>query len=335
MLNPHLGRTTATTTHVLQTGGTPLPGILRRTVRFLSSCVSPPTLRETPASPRKDRKDDLPREWVTIVTDDVKVQLDNIMARVWIFEIDPNAEVRSQRGPHAALPTLTTVPALHAQPGITVIFGPSGVGKSRLAAAAINHLKHGGIVFQHGGGLDYLTLKQNLALVRGSMSRKAFEEYVHSIFPEDATLLTRHPDELSGGQRRRFVIARGLIARPSHLWVDEPDAGLDVDRQEAIAQLICEKAEDSRIPIIVITHSARMAHYLKPNAIWVMRRLDPSKTKTVDQEWLCVIRVWAESANSAQGERPPPVTDTDIVALYRRWASATVLNTSLFQGDGK
>ena len=335
MLDLPLDRIIGTTTHVLQTGGHPLPGILRGTVRFLSSCVSPPTLRGTLASPPKDCKDDLPREWVTIVTDDVKVQLDNTMARVWIFEIDPNSEVRSQAGPHAALPILTTVPALYAQPGITVIFGPSGVGKSRLAASAIDQLKQGGIVFQHGGGLDYLTVKQNLALVRGSMSRKVFEEYVHSVYPEDTRLLTRHPDELSGGQRRRFAIARGLIAHPSHLWVDEPDAGLDVDRQEAIAQLIREKAEDNRIPIIVITHSARMAHYLKPNAIWVIRRLDPSKTKSVDQEWLCVIRVWAESANPSQGERPPPVTDTQIMDLYRRWANATVLNTSLFQGHGK
>ncbi len=73
----------------------------------------------------------------------------------------------------------------------------------------------------------------------------------------DAVGLTdraRHPvSTLSGGQQQRVLIARTLAGEPELLVLDEPNAGVDLASQQAIAETLASLA-DAGATIIVVLH---------------------------------------------------------------------------------
>ena len=58
------------------------------------------------------------------------------------------------------------------------------------------------------------------------------------------------PRELSGGMKRRVVIARALAYQGDVLFLDEPFTGLDEENKRIAAEALLE----TKAPIIVITH---------------------------------------------------------------------------------
>ncbi len=58
---------------------------------------------------------------------------------------------------------------------------------------------------------------------------------------------------MSGGQRRRVMIARALVRTPEILVLDEPFAGIDLDSQERIAALF-ERLHAAGTTIVVVLH---------------------------------------------------------------------------------
>jgi lipooligosaccharide transport system ATP-binding protein len=68
-------------------------------------------------------------------------------------------------------------------------------------------------------------------------------------------------DELSGGMRRRLVIARGLINNPRILILDEPTVGLDPQARHLIWQKV-RQFKSQGITIILTTHYMDEAAYL-------------------------------------------------------------------------
>ncbi|MFC0358535.1 MULTISPECIES: metal ABC transporter ATP-binding protein [Kytococcus] len=59
--------------------------------------------------------------------------------------------------------------------------------------------------------------------------------------------------DLSGGQRRRALLARAIVSRPALLVLDEPTAGVDLANQELLAVLLRRLADDG-LTMLVITH---------------------------------------------------------------------------------
>jgi zinc transport system ATP-binding protein len=59
---------------------------------------------------------------------------------------------------------------------------------------------------------------------------------------------------LSGGQQQRAFIAKALAAQPELLVLDEPTAGVDVDAQEALAELLEELHRDLGVTILFASH---------------------------------------------------------------------------------
>lgn len=114
-----------------------------------------------------------------------------------------------------------------------------------------------GVVFQ-GSVLDKrLTVKQNL------VTRAAF----YGIFGKDCAkrlerldailglgeLFDRPYGKLSGGQRRRVDLARGLINTPELLFLDEPTTGLDPQTRRIVWDAV-QKLRESGLTVFLTTH---------------------------------------------------------------------------------
>jgi len=59
--------------------------------------------------------------------------------------------------------------------------------------------------------------------------------------------------QLSGGMRRRVLIAKALSHEPSILFLDEPTAGVDVELRKEMWRVV-EKLRESGVTIILTTH---------------------------------------------------------------------------------
>ncbi len=64
---------------------------------------------------------------------------------------------------------------------------------------------------------------------------------------------SRHPRDLSSGERERLGIAAVSVPEPDLLVLDEPTRGIDPDRKAALAAWLVEQAEAGR-GVLVATH---------------------------------------------------------------------------------
>jgi len=82
----------------------------------------------------------------------------------------------------------------------------------------------------------------------------------------------RQIGQLSGGQKKRAFVARGIAQDASILLLDEPFAGVDKRSEATISTLLRELASDGR-SILVSTHDLHAVPKLCDEAVLLMRKV--------------------------------------------------------------
>mgnify|MGYP000265707185 CR=1 FL=1 len=178
---------------------------------------------------------------------------------------------------------------------ITVLMGPSGVGKSTLArlimgldvpergSIAINRrvvFDHDrainvpaearglGVLFQTPRLLPQLTVRENILLPVQAGARTPpirLEVAVTALGIEHLT--ERFPNTLSGGEAQRVALARAFMAAEEALLLDEPLASLERALRVRILEALKALSGAFARPILYITHSPFEAAHLAPTAL--------------------------------------------------------------------
>jgi oligopeptide/dipeptide ABC transporter ATP-binding protein len=89
-----------------------------------------------------------------------------------------------------------------------------------------------------------------------------------------ASLRSRYPHQLSGGQARRVGVARALALQPKLIIADEPTAGLDVSVQGELLNLLHKVQRETGCALLFITHNLSVAqHFCDQLAIMYLGRI--------------------------------------------------------------
>ena len=118
-----------------------------------------------------------------------------------------------------------------------------------------------GYVPQHGGYFHDLTLMENLIAIGEILEpdKKIRKEKIDSLISkfELDSLLDIKSAYLSGGQKKKLVIALSLLSNPNVLLLDEPFAALDVLTIRMLKELIVNLQTQTNLSVCICDHQAR------------------------------------------------------------------------------
>jgi ABC-2 type transport system ATP-binding protein len=160
---------------------------------------------------------------------------------------------------------------------IFALLGPNGAGKTTMISIVC------GIVTPSAGsvtvdgfdiGRDYKETRRRIGLVPQELTTDAFETVIATVsfsrglfgYPPDPAYIEKilrdlslwekrkaRIMELSGGMKRRVMIAKALSHQPEILFLDEPTAGVDVELRRDMWELVRQLREKG-VTIILTTH---------------------------------------------------------------------------------
>ncbi|HZT37477.1 MAG TPA: ATP-binding cassette domain-containing protein [Bryobacteraceae bacterium] len=167
--------------------------------------------------------------------------------------------------------------------GVTVLFGPSGAGKTLTLDAIAGFVRPDegrilladrilfdagakvclsprhrrcGYVFQNYALFPHMNIRQNLEFAAERLPyrerRRRVNEMLERFRLEDVA--GRLPHQASGGQRQRCSIARALLGAPQILLLDEPAQGLDAPLRSELYTVLRQVRSEFGTPVLLVTH---------------------------------------------------------------------------------
>ena len=160
---------------------------------------------------------------------------------------------------------------------IFALLGPNGAGKTTLISIVCGIVTPTeGVVLADGHDIarDYRAARSKIGLVPQELTTDAFESvwstvsfsrglfgrapnlaYIEKVL-RDLSLWEKRKDKimtLSGGMKRRVMIAKALAHEPQILFLDEPSAGVDVELRRDMWALV-RRLRENGVTIILTTH---------------------------------------------------------------------------------
>jgi len=160
---------------------------------------------------------------------------------------------------------------------ILALLGPNGAGKTTLISAICGITQPTDGVIEVGGHdvvTDYRAARQLVGLVPQEIHLEPFEKVINTVRfsrglfgkGRDDALIERvlrrlslwdkrdsRITTLSGGMKRRVLIAKALAHEPRVLFLDEPTAGVDVELRRDMWEIVSDLKRDG-VTIILTTH---------------------------------------------------------------------------------
>ncbi len=182
--------------------------------------------------------------------------------------------------------------AFDAPPGVTVIFGPSGAGKTTTLSAIAGLVRPSSgrialgsepwfdaaarvdlpprdrriaVVFQSLALFPHLTASENVGYgMPRSRAARARRDRARSLLERlrASHVADRKPATLSGGEARRVALARALATSPRVLLLDEPLSSLDGALRAELIEDFRSSLRQLDVPVLLVTHERREARAL-------------------------------------------------------------------------
>jgi len=201
---------------------------------------------------------------------------------------------------------------------VFALLGPNGAGKTTLIGAVCGLVRptSGSIrAFGHDLASDWRRARSRIGLVPQELSTDMFEP-VHRAVSYSRGLFGLAPDRdrieeilrslslwdkrderimaLSGGMKRRVLIAKALAHEPDLLFLDEPTAGVDVELRKGMWAIV-DTMRERGVTIILTTHYIEEAE-LMADRVGIINR---GKLLMVDQKDAMMARLGRTEAHIA------------------------------------
>ena len=195
-------------------------------------------------------------------------------------------------------------------PGVHIIMGPNGVGKSTFAHALMGspHLKVEGAVELNGKDLlamvtyeraraglfvgfqnptpieglsNFQFMRQSLNSIREDVSLKdsldTFKTLAEELGLGDQWDKKQLNVQASGGEKKKNELIQLEMLDPQVAILDEPDSGLDIDAIKVLTQKLNDFVQKENKTLIIISHYAQLITSLNPQTVTVFDKLGYAK----------------------------------------------------------
>lgn len=129
-----------------------------------------------------------------------------------------------------------------------------------------------GMLFQGNALFDSLSVEENIRFPLDMFTNKTKKEKLDRVnYCLERVSLPgvndKYPSEISGGMQKRVGIARAIVLKPSFLFCDEPNSGLDPKTALVIDELIQDITYENDITTVINTHDMNSVMGIGDNVI--------------------------------------------------------------------
>ena len=116
-----------------------------------------------------------------------------------------------------------------------------------------------------------MSVAQNILFAMNSLPKEKLLERLNQLLEQMqlSQLVSRYPNQLSGGEARRVALARALACDPKILLLDEPLTSLNPELKAQILTVIQDFVQINNTTLLYVTHLADETQYFSERSIYL------------------------------------------------------------------